>query len=43
VLFVGYSDDYIGGRGIVDFDGADLDLTQSDRTFFVKIGYAWLL
>jgi hypothetical protein len=43
VLFVGYSDDYIGGRGLVDFDGADLDLTQSDRTFFVKIGYAWLL
>ena len=33
VLFLGYSDNYLGMRGI--------DLTQTDRTFFVKIGYAW--
>ena len=33
VLFLGYSDNYLGmGR---------IDLTQTDRTFFVKIGYAW--
>lgn len=43
VFFVGYSDDYLGGKGLVDFGGGDLDLTQSDRTFFVKLGYAWLL
>jgi hypothetical protein len=34
VLFLGYSDNYLGMPG--------LDLTQTDRTFFVKIGYAWL-
>jgi len=33
VLFLGYSDNYLGMQGI--------DLTQTDRTFFVKIGYAW--
>jgi hypothetical protein len=33
VLFLGYSDNYLGARGI--------DLTQTDRTFFVKVGYAW--
>jgi hypothetical protein len=33
VLFLGYSDNYLG------FDG--VDLTQKDRTFFLKIGYAW--
>jgi len=43
VLFVGYSDDYFGGKDLVDFDGRDFDLTQSGRTFFVKLGYAWLL
>lgn len=43
VLFVGYSDDYIGGEDLIFLDGRDLDLTQSDRTFFVKLGYAWLL
>jgi hypothetical protein len=43
VLFVGYSDDYIGGKDLIFLDGRDLDLTQSDRTFFVKLGYAWLL
>jgi hypothetical protein len=43
VLFVGYSDDYIGGKDLVDFGGVDLDLTRAGRTFFVKLGYAWLL
>lgn len=32
VLFLGYSDNHQGGRG--------LDLTRQDRTFFLKIGYA---
>jgi hypothetical protein len=32
VLFLGYSDNYFGGSGI--------DLTQTDRTFFLKVGYA---
>jgi hypothetical protein len=35
VLFLGYSDNYYGYR--------DVDLTQSNRTFFLKIGYAWSL
>jgi hypothetical protein len=43
VLFVGYSDDYLGGKHLVSLGGRDLELTQSDRTFFVKLGYAWLL
>jgi len=34
VLFLGYSDNYAG------FDG--VDLTQTDRTIFAKIGYAIL-
>jgi len=34
VLFIGYSDNYLGHTG--------LDTTQLNRTFFVKIGYAWL-
>lgn len=33
VLFLGYSDNSFGMRGI--------DITQTDRTFFVKLGYAW--
>jgi hypothetical protein len=33
VVFVGYSDNYLGLT--------DVDLTQLDRTFFVKLGYAW--
>jgi len=33
VLFLGYSDNYLGYTGI--------DITQSDRTFFIKLGYAW--
>ncbi|UCF77937.1 MAG: carbohydrate binding family 9 domain-containing protein [Candidatus Eiseniibacteriota bacterium] len=35
VLFVGYSDNHEGYR--------DIKLTQADRAFFVKIGYAWVL
>ncbi|MFQ5528030.1 MAG: DUF5916 domain-containing protein [Thermoanaerobaculia bacterium] len=35
LLFVGYSDNRRGGPG--------LGLTQSDRTFFLKLGYAWIL
>ena len=34
VLFIGYSDNYLGHTGI--------DITQENRTFFVKMGYAWL-
>lgn len=33
VVFIGYSDNYLGMTGI--------DITQTDRTFFVKLGYAW--
>lgn len=35
VLFLGYTDNYSGNQYY--------DLTQSDRTFFAKIGYAWQL
>jgi hypothetical protein len=35
VLFIGYTDNYYGDQGI--------RLTQADRTFFIKIGYAWVL
>jgi hypothetical protein len=35
VLLVGYSDTHDGGR--------DVDLTQTSRTFFLKIGYAWIM
>ncbi|MBI2834808.1 MAG: carbohydrate binding family 9 domain-containing protein [Acidobacteria bacterium] len=35
VLLVGYSDNALGTRSV--------DLTQTDRTFFLKIGYAWLM
>ncbi|MFC2157880.1 DUF5916 domain-containing protein [Acidobacteriota bacterium] len=34
VLFIGYSDNYLGYTGI--------NILQKDRTFFIKIGYAWL-
>jgi hypothetical protein len=33
VIFLGYSDDYLGLT--------DVRLTRSNRTFFVKLGYAW--
>jgi len=35
VLFVGYSDNYVGNQ--------NLRLTQSNRTLFLKLGYAWVL
>ncbi len=35
VLYLGYNDNHFGDQTI--------DLTQSDRTFFAKIGYAWVL
>jgi hypothetical protein len=35
VVFLGYSDNY--------FDTADFNILQTDRTFFVKFGYAWTL
>ena len=35
VLFVGYSDARLGVQ--------DVSLTQTDRTIFVKLGYAWVL
>ena len=35
VLFLGYSDNYLATE--------DFSLTRTDRTFFVKIGYAWVL
>jgi hypothetical protein len=35
VLFLGYSDNYLGITGI--------DITRTDRTFFIKVGYAWTM
>jgi len=35
VLFVGYNGNYFGAR--------EYDLTQNDRTLFVKLGYALAL
>jgi hypothetical protein len=35
VLFLGYSDNHLGLQ--------DISLTQTDRTFFFKIGYAWVI
>ncbi len=41
VLFLGYSDNYLGG----DFAGSTgrIDLIQTDRTVFMKLGYALVL
>ncbi|HSG27990.1 MAG TPA: hypothetical protein VLA34_05875, partial [Candidatus Krumholzibacterium sp.] len=42
VLYMGYSDNFYGA----DTGGPDpslIGLTQTDRTFFMKIGYAWVL
>ena len=35
VLFVGYSDNCYGTQ--------DYSMTRYDRTFFIKLGYAWVL
>lgn len=42
VLLAGYSDNQVGfDRGVVA--PFQLDLTRTNRTFFLKIGYAWVL
>lgn len=42
VLLAGYSDNQVGfDRGVVA--PFQLDLTRTNRTFFMKIGYAWVL
>jgi hypothetical protein len=38
VLFLGYSDN---AQGMLTPDGARTELTRSNRTFFLKLGYAW--
>ncbi|MCK5650245.1 MAG: hypothetical protein KAJ42_02660, partial [Gemmatimonadetes bacterium] len=38
VLFLGYSDNRLG---MLEPELIRTDLTQTDRTFFFKIGYAW--
>jgi hypothetical protein len=38
VFFAGYSGTRLGGT----LDGVNVGLTEADRTFFVKLGYAWL-
>ena len=35
VLFLGYGDTYLGSQ--------EYGITQSDRSFFAKVGYAWVL
>ncbi|UCE08454.1 MAG: hypothetical protein JSW07_10705, partial [bacterium] len=35
VFFLGYTDNYFGNQ--------DYDLTQNDRTLFVKLSYAWVM
>ena len=35
VFFLGYSDNYLGDEQI--------ELTQENRTIFLKVGYAWML
>ena len=38
VLFLGYSDN---GSGSLTSDLDRIDITRTDRTFFLKLGYAW--
>jgi len=40
VFFLGYSDNQLGGE--IE-EGRFVELTRADRTFFMKIGYAWVL
>lgn len=40
VLLLGYSDNQIGAPGITSMRQ---DLFQTDRTFFLKTGYAWVM
>jgi hypothetical protein len=38
VLFLGYSDN---SQGMLSPELVRTDLVRSDRTFFLKLGYAW--
>jgi hypothetical protein len=44
VFFAGYSGTTFGGtmNDPITGESADVGLTEADRTFFIKIGYAWL-
>jgi hypothetical protein len=39
VLFIGYSDNHYGAQ----YGAQDLGIIQANRTFFIKLGYAWVL
>jgi hypothetical protein len=41
VLFLGYSDNSLGGNFEYSLGRDLVDVTRIDRTFFLKIGYAW--
>ena len=41
VLFLGYSDNAMGGVFDSRFGPGRIGITRTDRTFFLKIGYAW--
>jgi hypothetical protein len=43
VLFLGYSDNALGGVFDSWLGPGRVGLTRTDRTFFLKIGYAWQL
>jgi len=45
VLFVGYSDNHLGYDRLLEIGDPfqHIPLTRADRTFFLKIGYAWNL
>jgi hypothetical protein len=43
VLVLGYSDNALGGRFDSWLGPGRIPLTKTDRTFFLKIGYAWQL
>ena len=41
VLFLGYSDNALGGVFDSSLGPGRIGITRTDRTFFLKIGYAW--
>jgi hypothetical protein len=41
VLFLGYSDNSLGGNFESSFGLAPVDITRTDRSFFLKVSYAW--
>jgi hypothetical protein len=43
VLFLGYSDNSLGGNFESSLGLAPVDITRTDRSFFLKISYAWQL